>query len=93
MEPIPIAIIGLSCRFAGDATDPEKLWKLCAEGGTAWSEIPASKFNLKGCYHPNGERSETTNVTGGHFLKEDIAAFDAAFFGFPADLASVCQHG
>lgn len=59
MEPIPIAIIGMSCRFAGDATDPEKLWKLSAEGGTAWSEVPASKFNLKGVYHPNGERAET----------------------------------
>ncbi|KAI5241809.1 putative polyketide synthase [Aureobasidium subglaciale] len=88
MASIPIAIIGMSCRFAGDATSPEKLWKLSAEGGTAWSEVPASKFNLKGVYHPNGERAETTNVIGGHFLKDDVAGFDAAFFGFPADLAS-----
>jgi len=58
-RPIPIAIIGMSCKFAGDATDPEKLWKLCAEGRSAWSEIPLSKFNLKGVYHPNGERVDT----------------------------------
>ncbi|THY39332.1 hypothetical protein D6C98_10048 [Aureobasidium pullulans] len=75
MASTPIAIIGMSCRFAGDATSPEKLWKLSAEG----------------VYHPNGERAETTNVIGGHFLKDDVAGFDAAFFGFPADLASVCR--
>jgi len=71
-QPIPLAIIGMSCKFAGDATDPEKLWKLCAEGRTAWSEIPASKFNLKGVYHPNPERSETVrSVTAMQHIERD----------------------
>ncbi|KAK0701265.1 hypothetical protein B0H67DRAFT_655916 [Lasiosphaeris hirsuta] len=30
---------------------------------------------------PTGTRSGTTNAGGGHWLKEDVAAFDAAFFG------------
>jgi hypothetical protein len=29
------------------------------------------------------------DVMGGHFMKEDIALFDAPFFNFTADVASV----
>ena len=50
---VPIALVGMSCRFAGDVSDPEKLWQLCAEGRSAWSKIPDSRFNLDGVYHPN----------------------------------------
>lgn len=48
----PIAIIGMSCRFPGDATSPEKLWKLVSEGRSAWSEIPKERFNQDAFYHP-----------------------------------------
>ncbi len=34
-----------------------------------------------------------TNVRGGHFIKEDIGLFDAAFFNYSAELASVCGIG
>ena len=54
---VPIAVIGMSCKFPGDATSPEKLWQLCADGRSAWSEIPASRFNQKAFYHPQGEKS------------------------------------
>ncbi|KAK3292802.1 uncharacterized protein B0H64DRAFT_464367 [Chaetomium fimeti] len=30
---------------------------------------------------PTGNKSSTTNAGGGHWLKEDVAAFDAGFFG------------
>jgi acyl transferase domain-containing protein len=54
----PIAIIGLSCKFAGDASNPEKLWDMLAEGRSAWSEVPASRYGHKGQYHPeNGKLS------------------------------------
>ena len=29
---VPIAIVGLACRFPGDATSPSKLWDLLKEG-------------------------------------------------------------
>lgn len=63
-EPLttPIAIIGMGCRFAGDATDPEKLWKLLEQGQSACSEIPHTRFNVKGVYHPNGERIGSVRV-------------------------------
>ncbi|KAI9879283.1 MAG: hypothetical protein M1830_009013 [Pleopsidium flavum] len=85
---VPVAIIGMSCRFAGDVSDPEKLWQLCADGRSAWSEIPSSRFNLDGVYHPNFEKPNTTNVRGGHFLTEDIALFDASFFNLSSETAA-----
>ncbi|MCJ1394622.1 hypothetical protein MMC18_007502 [Xylographa bjoerkii] len=84
----PIAIIGLSCRFAGDASNPEKLWGMMAEGRSAWSEVPVSRYSQKGQYHPENGKLSTTNVKGAHFIDEDVGLFDAAFFGFPAEVAS-----
>lgn len=54
---VPIAIVGMGCRFSGDATSPEKLWDLLASGRSGWSEIPKSRFAIDGLYHPNGEKS------------------------------------
>ncbi|KAF4965337.1 hypothetical protein FSARC_6852 [Fusarium sarcochroum] len=83
----PIAIIGMSCKFSGGASNPDKLWDLMASGKTGWSEIPEDRYNLKGVYHSNHERNSTTHVKGGHFLDDDVAAFDAAFFNYSAEMA------
>ncbi|KIM94092.1 hypothetical protein OIDMADRAFT_207730 [Oidiodendron maius Zn] len=89
MDPnVPIAVIGMSCRFPGDVRDPEDLWKLCAEGRSAWSEIPVSRFSVESVYHPNGEKLSASNVIGGHFLDEDIALFDASFFNLSSEAAA-----
>ncbi|KAG8157511.1 hypothetical protein KVR01_012553 [Diaporthe batatas] len=83
----PIAIVGLSCKFAGDASSPEDLWKMLAEGKSAWSDLSA-RFNSTGAYHPNHEKLSTNHVRGAHFLKEDLALFDAAFFDFSRELTA-----
>lgn len=49
---MPIAIIGMSCRLPGDASDPEKLWALLAQGRSAWSTVPAERFKQSSFYHP-----------------------------------------
>ena len=49
---IPIAIIGMACRFAGDATSPSKLWDLCSSGTDSWSKIPRERFNHEAWYDP-----------------------------------------
>ncbi|PYH88738.1 polyketide synthase [Aspergillus ellipticus CBS 707.79] len=84
----PLAIVGMACRFSGGATSPEKLWEMIVERRSGWTEIPSARFDAAGLYHPNGERVGTTHVKGGHFLEEDIARFDASFFGMPAETAS-----
>lgn len=63
-ESEPIAIIGLSCKFAGDASNPEKLWDMLAEGRNAWSEVPSSRFNPKAVYHPDSEKLSTVGCPG-----------------------------
>lgn len=55
-KDMPIAIVGMSCRFPGEATSPEKLWKLCADAKSAWSEIPQDRWNADAFYHPDGAR-------------------------------------
>ncbi|KAL2813950.1 hypothetical protein BDW59DRAFT_24526 [Aspergillus cavernicola] len=84
----PIAIVGMGCRFSGDATSPEKLWDILAEGKSGWSPIPSSRFNVEGIYHPNSEKVGSTPVRGGHFLTEDVALFDAPFFNIPSEVAN-----
>ncbi|KAI2787746.1 Highly reducing polyketide synthase azaB [Penicillium oxalicum] len=85
---MPIAIIGMACRFPGDASNPEKLWNLCAKGKSAWSPIPESRFHAESWYHPDKGHLGTSYVKGAHFLTEDISRFDAAFFNCTAESAS-----
>ena len=59
----PIAIIGIGCRMPGDATSPEKLWKLISGGGTAWSEIPVDRWTMSSYQHPHTERKGAVSVT------------------------------
>ena len=53
---MPIAIVGMSCRLPGDATNVENLWKMCVESRNAWGSIPEGRFNLQGHYHPDSNR-------------------------------------
>ena len=48
---IPIAIIGMACRFGGDVSSPSELWELCATGKDGWCPIPEQRFNVKSLYH------------------------------------------
>ena len=52
-EVIPIAIVGMACRFPGNATTPKGLWELCCDGRSAWSEIPKDRMNIEGFWHPD----------------------------------------
>ena len=58
---VPIAIVGMGCRFPGEATSPEKLWQLCASGRSAWSEVPPERWNRDAFYHPDGGRIGTVS--------------------------------
>lgn len=84
----PIAIIGLSCKFAGDANSTEGFWKMITEGRNAWSEPPLSRWNAKGAYHADKDKLSSTSVKGAHFLNEDPGCFDAAFFSYSGNLAA-----
>ena len=80
-----IAVIGVAVRFPGDATSPEKLWQVLENGESQWSEIPKDRLNIDGFFHPSGDRQGSISFRGAHFLKEDVAAFDAPFFSIAAE--------
>lgn len=50
---MPIAIVGMSCRFPGEASSVEGLWEMCCSGKSAWSEIPKDRMNGENYWHPN----------------------------------------
>jgi len=61
----PIAIIGLSCRFPGEATSPAGLWEMMANARTGHSKIPADRFNIDAWYHPSNDRRGTVRISIG----------------------------
>ncbi|EEP81156.1 hypothetical protein UREG_05998 [Uncinocarpus reesii 1704] len=80
-DPVmPIAIVGLAGRFPLDASNPEKLWDMIAKGRSALTDVPKDRFNIEAFYHPHNERKGTLNARGGHFMGQDVSAFDAPFF-------------
>ncbi|KFY82216.1 hypothetical protein V498_08637, partial [Pseudogymnoascus sp. VKM F-4517 (FW-2822)] len=87
---MPIAIVGMGCRFPQEATSPEKLWEMLYNKRHARTEVPKDRFNAEAFYHPDADRSGSMNLKGGHYLKEDIATFDARFFSIsPAEAKSM----
>lgn len=74
---MPIAIIGMACRFPGDGEDVESLYEMLKRGDNAWSEFPSDRVNIDGFYHPSGNRQGSIGFRGAHFIKGDIKAFDA----------------
>ncbi|CAO2653522.1 Nn.00g029330.m01.CDS01 [Neocucurbitaria sp. VM-36] len=81
---VPVAIVGIACRFPGEATSPSKFWDLLKNGKDAYSPN-TDRYNADAFYHPNARSRQNVLATkGGHFLKQDPYAFDAAFFNITA---------
>ncbi|KAI1073697.1 hypothetical protein F5B20DRAFT_586970 [Whalleya microplaca] len=86
----PLAVVGFSMRFPEEATSPDGLWEILYTGRNVMTEVPLDRFNINGFYHPDPSRPDTINARGGHFLKGDIAAFDAPFFSMnPSEVESM----
>ncbi|WP_329237532.1 SDR family NAD(P)-dependent oxidoreductase [Actinoallomurus sp. NBC_01490] len=75
----PIAIIGMGCRFPGDARSPGDLWRVVAEERDVVGPLPGDRGWSGGLYHPDPEHPGTTYAREGGFLR-DAADFDAEFF-------------
>ena len=80
-----IAIVGLSCRFPGDASSPSAFWDLLKTGRNGFSPT-TDRYNAEAFSHPtaNNPRQNVIPTEGGYFLKEDPYVFDAAFFNITA---------
>ncbi|GIZ46187.1 hypothetical protein CKM354_000932400 [Cercospora kikuchii] len=84
MSGANVAIIGVACRFPGKATTPSGYLDMLMEGGDAWTKVPGSRYNADAFHHPFQGRRGSIICNGGYFLKDDIAKWDAPFFGLSA---------
>ena len=76
----PIAIIGMGCRFPGNASNPRKFWNLLCEGKNTIREVPRDRWDSRRFYHPNMQAPGKMYVSKGGFLEEKWEHFDAEFF-------------
>ncbi|KAI0022605.1 putative polyketide synthase [Xylariomycetidae sp. FL0641] len=74
-----VAICGFSIKFPQDATSPGALWKMIMEKTCAATEFPADRFNVNG-FHSDRNTLNSLPLRGGHFIRENLGAFDAQFF-------------
>ncbi|MEU2221535.1 beta-ketoacyl synthase N-terminal-like domain-containing protein [Streptomyces sp. NPDC018347] len=76
-----IVIVGMGCRYPGGVTGPDRLWELVRDEVDAVSGFPQDRgWPLAELYHPDPEHSGTSYTREGGFL-DDVAGFDAPFFG------------
>ncbi|BBB02251.1 putative modular polyketide synthase [Actinacidiphila reveromycinica] len=77
----PIAIVAMSCRFAGGVRGPEELWDLLASGGDAIAGFPTDRgWATDELYDTDPDRAGSLYVQGGGFL-QGATEFDPGFFG------------
>ncbi len=75
-----VAVIGMGCRFPGEAVSPEKFWNVLKNGIDTMGTVPISRWDVKKYYHPSSDAVGKMYTKSGAFV-EGIDKFDAAFFG------------
>jgi acyl transferase domain-containing protein/NADPH:quinone reductase-like Zn-dependent oxidoreductase len=87
-EPIahePIAIVGIGCRLPGRVDTPAELWQALAGGLDAIREVPADRWDAALWVDADAQAPGKMATRWGGFL-DDVAGFDAEFFGIsPAE--------
>ncbi|WP_067535585.1 type I polyketide synthase [Nocardia crassostreae] len=83
----PLAIVGMSCRFPGDADTPARLWELVASGTDAVGPFPTDRgWDLEGLFDSDPDVPGTISTREGGFL-HTAGDFDAGFFSIPPSVA------
>ncbi|PRC50417.1 hypothetical protein C6A85_69535, partial [Mycobacterium sp. ITM-2017-0098] len=74
-----VAVIGLGCRFPGDIHGPDELWEFLAEGRSAVSRVPETRWSWYDSGSAEGAAALARTTRWGSYLT-DIDEFDAEFF-------------
>jgi acyl transferase domain-containing protein len=99
----PVAIVGMAYEFSGGIRDDDAFWDMLMAGRSTAGPIPTDRFTAAAFYHKDTNRLDTVSdllstllhlLTSqlpnmrGHFLQDDIATFDAPFFGIKKEEAA-----
>lgn len=79
-ERMPIALIGIGCRFPGGVTSVDAFWKLLVDGVDAITEIPPDRIDLEQFYDERPATPGRMMTRRGGFVGK-LEDFDAMFFG------------
>ncbi|KAL6874558.1 polyketide synthase [Trichoderma longibrachiatum] len=79
-RPMPIAIVGMSCRLSGGVSTIDDFWTMLSRSRDGWRPIPEERFSTKAFYHPDPQKKGCFNNRGGYFMDGDLSTFDAPFF-------------
>lgn len=82
MDQKKVAIVGMGCRFPGNANNVDEYWEILKNGTNAITEVPKDRWSIDEYYHPNGVKGKTKSKWGGFI--SDFDKFDAKFFGINA---------
>ncbi|KAK7908914.1 hypothetical protein PG985_014792, partial [Apiospora marii] len=80
----PIAVIGMSFQLPGGAASPDTLWSMMLEKRCASSDFPDDRLGGAALHHPDQSRGDSVPLKGGHFVDQELGAFDAPFFSISA---------
>ncbi|EED18910.1 polyketide synthase, putative [Talaromyces stipitatus ATCC 10500] len=83
-----LAIIGMSCRIPGGATNTEKFWELLEKGLDVSRRIPPDRFDIDTHFDPTGKELNKSMTQYGCFIDEP-GLFDAPFFNMSPREAQV----
>lgn len=77
---MPIAIIGMGCRFPGGVGSPEAFWQLLSSGRDPIRPVPPERWSTAAYAARNRNLPGRTVAQEGGFL-DDVAGFDPEVFG------------
>lgn len=61
----PVVIVGVSFQFPSEATSEDALWEIVRDGRSTMTEVPASRYNIKGHYsHTQGRQNGVSHPAG-----------------------------
>ncbi|MGB3481281.1 MAG: sulfolipid-1 biosynthesis phthioceranic/hydroxyphthioceranic acid synthase [Mycobacterium sp.] len=76
----PVAVIGMACRLPGGIDSPQRLWEALMRGDDHVTKVPIDRWDAEEYYDPEPGVPGRSVSKWGAFL-DDIAGFDADFFG------------
>ncbi|PTB44904.1 hypothetical protein M441DRAFT_53996 [Trichoderma asperellum CBS 433.97] len=78
--PMPVAIVGMSCRLSGGVSTLDDFWTMLSRSRDGWRPIPEERYSAKAYHHPDPHKKGCFNQKGGYFMTGDLSTFDAPFF-------------